>query len=106
MNTKAKSTEHSVPDPVSASVLFFTDMALQGVQKFVDAQKHLLDLTVEQSALITNATKDYTDATCRFAAILTGVVRQSTERAVAAGKSVLESAAKQNAFTRSASGAD
>ena len=95
--TDVSSTLRSSLKPFPAEVgTMWLDLTEQAVDGWINAQKHILDLMVEQSAQAIEATKELCDSTSKSIAGLTELVEKSTERTVAAQKTILDFAAKHN----------
>jgi hypothetical protein len=80
------------PVPAGAVLLDLTEQAVDG---WIKAQKHILDLIVEQSAQVVEAGKA-PGSVSKSVAVLGELVEKSAQRTAAAQKTILEFAAKQN----------
>jgi hypothetical protein len=79
--------------PVIVSFLF--DLTSHAVEGYATLQKGLLDLTVEQSSAVIEASQEYSSDPSKAKDVFTGLFLKSVDRAVAAQTSILNFAAKQ-----------
>jgi hypothetical protein len=93
VSSTLKNSLEPLTPPAGTMLLDVTEQAVDG---WVDAQKHILDLIVEQSAQAVEAAKESGISASNSMALLGELMQQSTERAVAAQKTILDFAAKQN----------
>jgi len=81
--------------PASMPGLFVFDLAEQSCQRFADTCGKVVDLVVEQSAAILEATKRESKSATKIAENFTTEAKQAAERVIAAQKNILDFAAKQ-----------
>jgi hypothetical protein len=81
------------PAPAGTMLLDLTEQAVEG---WINAQKNVLDLMVEQSAQAIEASKGPYGSPSESVAVLSHLVQNSAERTATAQKTILEFAAKQN----------
>lgn len=86
---------HAFRMPAGAPGMFVFDIAGQMVGRYVETQKSLLDLMVEQSSAMVATTRDRGDSGSRIAGNLANALQQSVDRAVTAQKMMLDLAAQQ-----------
>ena len=82
--------------PKATPGVFVLELAEQSFKRFVDNNKKVVDLVVEQGTALMEATKRNTEFATKIAEDVTTEAKQSVERANAAQKSVLEFASEQN----------
>jgi cysteine synthase len=81
--------------PAGAPGMFMFDIAGQMVARYVDTQKSLLDLIVEQSSAMLETTRDRGDSGSRIAGNMANALQDSVDRAVTAQMMMLDLAAQQ-----------
>jgi hypothetical protein len=91
VSSTLRSSLRPFPAEVGTVLLDLTEGAVDG---WINAQKDVLDLIVEQSAHAVEASKE--PYGLRSIAVLSELVGKSAERTVAAQKTILDFAAKQN----------
>ena len=99
-NTDFQNTWTQIYKAPSAPAMDLLDLAVQGIEKFAAVQKRLMDLAVEQSAMVMNISKEGIDGTAKDTS-LADIVHQSTDRLIDAEKTVLDFAADQNTLVTS-----
>ena len=82
--------------PKATPGVFILDLAEQSFKRFVDNNKKVVDLVVEQGAAILEATKRNSELAIKIAKDVTTEAKQAAERVNAAQKSILEFASEQN----------
>jgi len=81
--------------PSTPGAMFF-DLAGQAFESYVEMQKGMMDLLLEQSAVLLETNDEREAAVGRVTARMEHAVEQSVDRAIAANKMVLDFASRQN----------
>lgn len=93
VSSTLRSSLKPFPAPAGTMLLDLTEQAVEG---WINAQKNVLDLMVEQSAQAIEASKGPYGSPSESVAVLSHLVQNSAERTATAQKTILEFAAKQN----------
>jgi hypothetical protein len=92
----AETMRTSCKPGLDAPAAVLLDLSKHGMEAWTNAQKDLLDLIVQQSAHVADATNERSGYASQSAAKLNDLFQQTVERASAAQKTVLDFAAAQN----------
>lgn len=71
------------------------EIAGQSFDRFVETQKSVIELVVEQNAAVVDTAKERGSSTCKVVSDFAKITQQSVERGVALHKNTLEFAAQQ-----------
>jgi hypothetical protein len=82
--------------PSTAPGMFIFDLTTQAMNRYVETQKNVMDLMLEQGAAAMETTRERGDSASKMATGMAEVLQQSVERTVMAQKIILDFAAQQN----------
>jgi hypothetical protein len=99
-NAEAIAVCKKAPQAVRAVPGVF-DLAGQAFEKYIDAQKSVIDHIVQQTAALVESAKDSGNSAQKVAADFTKTIQQSIERAVEVQKKALDLAAQETKATAS-----
>jgi hypothetical protein len=85
-----------IKPPAGTPMAAFFDLAAQGMENWISAQKNVLDLVVQQSAQTASVTGGKVGSLFPPSGNLSELIQQSVERTNSAQKAMLDFAAKQN----------
>jgi flagellar hook-basal body complex protein FliE len=83
----------TTPNMPGATSLF--DLAGQAMEKYVQAQKGVIDQVVQQTAAVIETTKQQTGSASKLASDVTKTIQESIERVISMQKAVLDLASKK-----------